>query len=162
MVALQKHLGFKVEFHQPVMDLHAAAAILRCHEDEIREMVYVEFRLPAWNIARVPSDPSSGGSKDNPRKRHNLRLFGPAIRDLANARLNEEYDDDLIQLRVYGRPRLLLKSTYLARCWYCDPEHIGDLIRDQTFTSVQPLAQGIVADVTWPSALAFLNARRIK
>jgi hypothetical protein len=150
-LAIQKHLPIKLEYTRPVVDFAAALAICGKHEQELRAIVDCA-EIPAWNISRF-------GDAGSVRE---IRILAAAVRNLAAGKDASDFDDDLILLRLYGRHRPLLTSSYLARCWHCDPIHISRLIKDKTLISVQPLSQGIIADVTWASALAFLHARRIR
>lgn len=154
-LAVQKLLSIRAELRLPTVDVSGARAILAESEEAIITRVDL-VELPAWNIALATDT------------RRELRLLAVACRNLAEGKPTTFDPDDIIR-RIYGAQRPFLKGTWFGRSWNCGRKTVIRLCEEETlcclpFDGKTKWSRGRngTPAITWASAIAFLNSRRIK
>lgn len=155
MIRHVKLLGIQCELRRPTADLACARSILDLQENQIKELAD-QGLFPVWNIAIVHP-----AQKSNRMER---RFLTRALRDYAQGRTITN-DDDFIETLIYGGRRTTILGRDFCRSWNCDSGHTCNLIRSGALQLVKGTdysrGRGHTAQITWASAIAFLNSRRM-
>jgi hypothetical protein len=151
VVPAQKFLPLRAELRLPTVDLAGARAILDLRENEIKSLIDCGD-LVAWNIATQSS------------QKIERRILTVSARDFADNRKRAIEESEIIR-RVYGSERPFIFGTFFFRAWNCDSGHMINLLEEGSLTKLANTdyrrGRNGTPCITWASALAFLNSRRL-